>query len=365
MAVSTSRLKLAREIAGLSKRALAEELSLSPSTITGYEDGTISALDNLPRIAVALGMPGLESFFMEPDLPDVPESAISFRARRSLLKSTRGRAIALSQLAAFVITPFLEERFVLPEPDIPDGLPPTPEAAATALRNYWGLGKGPISNVVHLLEAKGALVYFLLADSRSVDAFNYTIASRPFVFLNTFKTAGERGRFDAAHELGHLVLHRDVDHSRMDSKAIEDEANDFASAFLMPSEQFRLECPRGQSLEAFLRLKPRWGVSAQAMIRRARDLGLLSQWHYESMFRHMSSLGWRSGSEAGALTREESSLHFQAFNHLTDAGLKVSDIARLLNLSLDQLFELAPASRLFKDDGRTRGFLKVIEQPAN
>lgn len=359
MPIALSRLRLAREIAGLSKRALADELGLAPSTITAYEDGTVSPAENLPQIADALGMPGLEGFFLQDELPEISDAAISFRSRRSMLKRTRLRSIALSQLASFMLAPFIEDRFVLPEVNIPDDLPTSPESAAIALRSYWGLGKGPIANMVHLLEANGVLVFFLNEDSKSVDAFNYMVGRRPFVFLNTTKPSGERGRFDAAHELGHLVLHRDVDHLKMDSKPIEDEANDFASAFLMPTEQFRLECPRSHSPDAFLKIKPRWGVSVQAMVRRGRDLGLLTQWHYESMFRLMSARGWRSGAEPGQIPREDSSLHFQVFNQLMDAGLSIEDICRLVGISREQLQELMPvASQL--DRSQKRGFLRVI-----
>jgi Zn-dependent peptidase ImmA (M78 family)/DNA-binding XRE family transcriptional regulator len=359
MPIALSRLRLAREIAGLSKKALAEKLGLAPSTITAYEDGSISPGDNLPEIANALGMPGLEAFFLEDELPEIPEGAVSFRSRRSMLKRTRQKSLALSQLASFKLAPFLEDRFVLPDVNIPDDLPSDPESAAVALRSYWELGKGPIANVVHLLEAQGVLVFFLNEACKSVDAFNYTIGHRPFVFLNTSKPSGERGRFDAAHELGHLVLHRDVDHSKMDSKPIEDEANDFASAFLLPAEQFRQECPRSHNLEAFLRIKPRWGVSVQAMVRRGRDLGLLTQWHYESMFRLMAARGWRSGAESGQLPREDSAIHFQALNQLFDAGLGVDDICRLVGISKAHIQELMPVTSQLEFAQR-RGFLRVV-----
>lgn len=362
MSVAVSRLKLAREAAGLSKRALAESLGLAPSTITAYEDGTTSPAENLPAIARALGMEGQESFFLQDEIPEIPDSAISFRARRSMLKRTRQKSLALSQLASFVLAPFLDDRFFLPELNIPDDLPDDPEAAAASLRGYWGLGCGPIHNMVHLLEGNGVLVFFLKEDSRSVDAFNYTVGRRPFVFLNTFKPSGERGRFDAAHELGHLVLHQDIDHSKLDSKPIEDQANQFASAFLLPAEQFKMECSGISGVEGFLSLKPRWGVSVQAMVRRARDLGLLTQWHYESMYRHMSSLGWRSGAETGQIPREDSSIHFQVMNQFVDAGLAVEDVCRLVGLSQRQMLELVPVAAQLSE-APTRGFLKLIHNP--
>lgn len=359
MSVSLTRLRLAREVAGLSKKGLADKLGLAPSTITAYEDGSVSPKENLTKIAKALGMDGLEGFFLADELPELSDAAISFRARRSMLKRTKQRSVRLGELASFVLAPFVEERFELPEPDIPDHLPSNPESAANALRSYWGIGKGPVANMIHLLEAHGVLVFFIDEECKSVDAFNFTVNRRPYVFLNTSKPSGERGRFDAAHELGHLVLHRDVDHTKMDSKAIESEANDFASAFLMPAEQFKLECPRTHNPEAFLPLKDRWGVSIQAMVRRARDLGLLTQWHYETMYRIMSAKGWRSGAEPGQLIREDSYLHFQIFNHLVDAGVSVEDFCRLVGMSDRHVMELMPVSSRFVNV-QQRGFLKVL-----
>jgi hypothetical protein len=58
-----------------------------------------------------------------------------------------------------------------------------------------------------LLEARGIRVFSLTEPCFELNAFSHWVAVTPFVFLNTMKTA-ESSRFDAAHELGHLVLHR-------------------------------------------------------------------------------------------------------------------------------------------------------------
>jgi Zn-dependent peptidase ImmA (M78 family) len=95
---------------------------------------------------------------------------------------------------------------------IADGEPPEspdyrPADAAIALRTHWGIGQRPIGNMVHLLESFGIRVFSLAERATQVDAYSLWLRGLPFVFLNTLKTA-EHSRMDAAHELGHLVLHR-------------------------------------------------------------------------------------------------------------------------------------------------------------
>ncbi|WP_419757134.1 ImmA/IrrE family metallo-endopeptidase [Teredinibacter turnerae] len=70
----------------------------------------------------------------------------------------------------------------------------------------------------------------------------------PFVFLNTKKTA-ERCRFDAAHELGHLVMHC---HGAPQGQEAEKEANAFASAFLMPRRSVLANAPRSATLKSLI-----------------------------------------------------------------------------------------------------------------
>ncbi|OWU64389.1 MAG: XRE family transcriptional regulator [Armatimonadetes bacterium Cent15-Ar3] len=363
MVVNASRLAVARECQGFTKSYVAQQLGVSTQAIKDYEDGnTVPSLHRLEELA----SPGLYDvpigFFSREEIEDVPIESITFRSRRSLRASVRSRAVAKSRIASQDIARFLEAEFAMPEVDIPTDLASlSPEEAARVLRMKWGLGYGPIDNMVHLLEAKGVFVFWVHEDSKAVDGFAYWVDSRPVIFLNSFKESGERGRFDAAHELGHLILHADVPKERLDTKEIEDQANDFASAFLMPAEQFRQEAPRIHSIHAFLRLKPRWKVAVQAMVRRSRDLGLLTQWHYETAYKQMSMMGWRSGPEEGALSREGSHLHFVIFDALGQQGTHPEDVANQLDLRLSLLLELMPSANYFtKDRLSIKGNLRIL-----
>ena len=88
------------------------------------------------------------------------------------------------------------------------------------------------------------------------------------MFLNMQKTA-ERSRFDAAHELGHLVLHR---HGGPSGREAEDQANQFAAEFLMPSADVMAVIPRISKLNQIVQAKTRWGVSVQALTYRLHRL---------------------------------------------------------------------------------------------
>ncbi|MFD3796180.1 ImmA/IrrE family metallo-endopeptidase [Streptomyces californicus] len=126
--------------------------------------------------------------------------------------------------------------------------------------------------MVHLLEAWGG-VFSLAPDYADVDAFAVWQGQSPFVFLNTMKPV-ERGRFDAAHELGHLVMHGS-DHQCTGPEA-ERQANDFASAFLMPASSVLGRMPAGAHVDQVISGKRIWKVSAMALTYRMHDLGLLT-----------------------------------------------------------------------------------------
>tara|TARA_R110002096_G_scaffold52556_12_gene137316 strand:+ start:6177 stop:6884 length:708 start_codon:yes stop_codon:yes gene_type:complete len=119
---------------------------------------------------------------------------------------------------------------------------------------------------------------------------------RPYIFIASDKDACVRSRMDAAHELGHLVLHHSIDERTLkkpsDFKEIERQAFYFAGAFLMPEETFPMEI-RTPSLNSFLAMKERWKVAIGAMIMRFKNLGLLSEEHTTRLWKSYSARGWR------------------------------------------------------------------------
>ena len=131
----------------------------------------------------------------------------------------------------------------------------TPVEVARAVRPAVGLATGePVRNISRLLEANG--VKLLLLETTRDSFFGLSVGERdggPAVVVNTWdRISVERWIFTAAHELGHLLLHpaeyrRDATEMRSEP---EQEADAFASEFLMPEAAFAIEwdATRGHAL---------------------------------------------------------------------------------------------------------------------
>jgi Zn-dependent peptidase ImmA (M78 family)/DNA-binding XRE family transcriptional regulator len=325
------RLELARRRRGLTQRALADLAQITPRSVGSFERGErLPSAKVLQQIAAALDFP--LGFFSKPEIDPIGAMGASFRSLSSMTARQQNAVLAAGTLAV-ELNLLLEEHLDLPRQDIPslDGDPP--ESAAHNLRAHWMLGERAVSNMVHLLEAKGVRVFSLTEDCLSVDAFSTWHTDSPFIFLNTIKT-GERGRFDAAHELGHLAMHR---HGGPQGREAEDEANRFASAFLMPAATIRTMAPRIPSINALMPIKRRWAVSVAAVLRRFYDLDLISQWHYDRLNVEIAKRGGRRRELGGSLPRETSQLLRKAFASLREAGLSRANIANHLQIMVDDL----------------------------
>lgn len=340
-----SRLTWARRRRGLTKTKLATSIGVELRSVSAYETGEFAPeADKLGRIARALRFP--EAFFFGDDLDAPAVDAASFRSLSKMTARQRDTALG-SGAIALLLNEWIESRFELPKPEIPDlGRDASPEGAAEAVRKAWDLGELPIKNLVHLLEAKGVRVYSLAIDAAEVDAFSMWRQDRPFVFLNTLKS-GEHSRFDAAHELGHLVLHR---HAAPNGQEAEQDANAFASALLMPAASVKAHAPRFATIGQLIRLKKIWGVSLAAITYRLHKLGLLSDWHYRKLYIEISSRGYRKAEPDGG-PREVSQVLQKVFSALREEGMSKHNIAASLNVHTEDVDELVFGLALTSLDG--------------
>lgn len=295
------RITQAREFAGLSKSALAEKLSVTPAAVAQWESGTKTpAAENLAAVSLHLGVP--ISFLLESrPAENQRRGPLTFRAWNSArTRRLNRKAERFAELVAEAYA-WLEARVVLPAlvlPEIPAAAHEGAfiEAAAEACRRAWGLGDRPILRLAELLESKGIIVAEVAFSDEGMDAFSCVVNGRPFVFLRNKKQDRARSRFDAAHELGHLLLHQHLSEGELRQKSVhgpvEEEAHAFAGAFLMPADSFRRDVTQ-VDVDSLLRLKPKWGVSVQAMVKRCEKLGLIDAEGAGDLFRQMGVRGWR------------------------------------------------------------------------
>lgn len=296
------RLTQARLARQMSCAELARLIGISGQAVGYYESGERRPdMSVLLRAAEALGRtPG---FFL------CPTRDLGGRMGTRFFRAT-GRRSNRVNLALDVrmnwlgeLIAFLTEKVRLPEVNLPT-VDPAPgglysreevEGLAVMVRRYWGLGDGPIANMVALLETHGVVVTRFSLGSESISAFSCRLAGRPYIILGSDKRSASRSRFDAAHELAHLLLHRDVSQEDIEIKSvldrIETEANWFAGAFLLPGKAILNEfySTRLNHLEG---LKRRWRVSMQAIAHRCKNLGALDEEQYVNFRKQMSARKW-------------------------------------------------------------------------
>jgi Zn-dependent peptidase ImmA (M78 family)/DNA-binding XRE family transcriptional regulator len=364
LTLTPSRLTLARERRGLTLSALARAVGVTPRTVTRWESGDVQpAPDKLAAFVDVLEMP--EAFFFADEVEELTEDAISFRALSKTPAGRRNAAISAGRLT-ITLERWIETRFRLPTPDVPTLPKYEPEMAAQVVRERWGVGNAPIANLVHLLEAHGVRVFSLAADISAIDAFSlFTREGTPFILINTTKT-GERQRFDAAHELGHLVIHceGEVPHGR----EAEQQAQRFAAAFLMPRDDVMAQPLWHADTQRILTAKRRWRVAAMALTHRLRELGMLTEWGYRDACVYLSQAGYRRGEPFGSITPETSQVLGKVFHALRERHVKPTDLAADLHLTVEELnrhvFGLVPVS--VSGEGRGGGpspNLRVVRNP--
>jgi Zn-dependent peptidase ImmA (M78 family)/DNA-binding XRE family transcriptional regulator len=309
----------------MNKTDLSALIDVTPKAIQEFEAGRLSpGVETLAKLASVLNFP--ESFFTQPEMGAPARASVSFRSLTSLKASQRDAALGAGAIA-FALEEWIARRFKLPDCNVPDMREMRPEDAANALRERWGLGIRPIRSVVHLLELHGVRVFSLAEQSRELDAFSVW-NDAPFCFLNTMKSV-EHSRFDAAHELGHLVLHR---HGHAHGRIAEQEANEFASAFLMPRSTVLSRVPNAAPLTRLLELKTHWGVSVAALAHRSHRVGILTDWHYRTLCIEMAKRRYRTNEPQPMAARETSQVLNKVFASLRDDGVTKATVARELHL---------------------------------
>jgi len=186
-----------------------------------------------------------------------------------------------------------------------------------------------------LVESRGVRVFGLPTDDYEVDAFSFWYEDRPFIFVNASKSA-ERIRFDIAHELGHLCMHRTITTNRL--RRFELDANAFAGAFLIPRSGLLPQIVGRLSLNDIMDLKKFWRVSATAMVLRLHQLGRITDWQYRSWMIELSEKGFRS-TEPGGLPHEQSALLRQIMALAREDGWRAERISKELGIPRSDLAE--------------------------
>jgi Zn-dependent peptidase ImmA (M78 family)/transcriptional regulator with XRE-family HTH domain len=289
--ITPARLRQARELRGLTQTTLARQVGVHPSAIAQLETGRIqpspAVLEALSR---ATGFP--PAFFTRPSGPALPLGSLRFRARAAMTARQRRQACWYAQ-TLYELMASLAAQTEYPTPRLPR-LTGDPVAAAALTRQVLGLAPDqPIGPLIRILERHGVWVLAIpvpLPRRDACSAWAGGDGARPVIVVAA-TPAGDRRRFSVAHELGHLVLHHTPEGA---PHALERQADAFAEAFLLPEAAMREALVPPITLTTLADLKTRWGVSLQALIRRAHTLGVLTPSQYRSLSAQLGARGWRT-----------------------------------------------------------------------
>lgn len=377
-----ARLKEALKARDCTPVLLAELIGKTPQAIYKYEQNAASPAPHvLEAIARALNMP-LPYFTQKPRLTQ--QKTVFFRSMSAASKRARERAKCKLEWLQDIVA-YLKEYIELPPVNLPEFTlskdpanitPADIENLAEDLRRYWGMStSSPVGNMVALMENQGVLVSRHYLEAEALDSLSVVKDGQPYILVGADKGSAVRWRFDVAHELGHLLLHRQVTETQLIKlgyhKKTEEQAHRFARSFLLPLEAFGDDLIAAD-LDVLRAMKPKWKVSIAAMIMRARDAGLLSEQSEKRLWINLSRRGWRRQEPYdNNIEAEEARLLRRAMDMLLTSGIQTAadvtshlrlspvDIEDLIGLPRDYLqrdFSPAPSLRSSIYNEREKGW---------
>jgi Zn-dependent peptidase ImmA (M78 family)/transcriptional regulator with XRE-family HTH domain len=339
--VNSGLLRIARQRLGFSQGEAADRLAVPQVTLSRYENSVASPPDEfVARAALVYGMP--IDFFRQTDAVFGPPVSVHpmWRKKADVTVRDIDKIIAEINIRVLQLRRLLGAVEYTPQSDIPrldlDDYDGDIESIAGLVRAHWLLPRGPVENLTGAVERAGAVVVYSSMGGSAVSGVTVSVPGLlPVIVLNQDQPA-DRLRFTLAHELGHLVMHK------FPSPDMETEANNFASAFLMPKSEITIALrSRKIDMARLAALKPEWRVSMQALLYRAQSLNLIEK--------AQAAWLWRRFAMDRTKLREPVHLDFPAEQpgvvtrmvrlHLDNFGYSTGELAKIIHTNDNMLNE--------------------------
>lgn len=342
---------LARDACGLTQTEFAKKLGVMQGTYSKYETGLITpsdeAIDDIVRVLAKFP----KSFFFQNEQP-YGFPPFHFRKRKKLGVKALSRIVAEMNIRRMHVKKLLTSYKapapgLMPEIDLDEyqgtsRRRPTMEDLARHLRELWGVPRGPIDSMVDLIERNGGVVIPCNFGTDLIDAMSQRIDGMPVMFFINPNVPTDRIRHTLAHELGHMVLHT---LSLSDDDEMEEQADAFAGAFLVPGEEVRAQF-RTFNLRQLANLKVYWKVSMASLAYRADRLGLITDYQKRRIWMDMGP--YRKNEPYEPPAEPPRALERMIAFHTTNLGYSRDEMAAMLNLlptEYDRMYGDAPNHR--------------------
>lgn len=300
--INGERIREARLFKGLTITDFSKKIGVSKQMLSKYEHNSSSInIETLQRIVSVLQFP--IAFFTSTYTVPYENYGTFYRSRLTANQAAK-QPIEFYKKATAFLRDYFEQYIDFPSLDYCDFSSYSPQEAALKLREVWKLGNGPIQNIVSLMESHGIVIANVNLNEDKVDATSGFIkvdGNNYYIVVNNVSESNfYRQQFSLAHELGHYVMHASIEGYSLQNldgeeyRTMENEANQFASAFLLPKSSFEKDLSKIDltNLLSFVPLKSIWNTSIAAMIIRARDLQMINLQTYEKLQKSKSYRKW-------------------------------------------------------------------------
>jgi Zn-dependent peptidase ImmA (M78 family)/transcriptional regulator with XRE-family HTH domain len=325
--VNPKMIELARESRGFTQSELARAAGVSQGKVSKYENGMLGvSADDLKMIARILDYPEV-FFYQTDDVKGAGSSCMYHRKRQTMpvgeLKRIQAKInIVRFQMAKLLRGAEIESESKFPRMDVED-YEGGPQEIAGLVRKSWSLPLGPISHMVNAIEDAGGVIFRWAFGTRKLDAISQWTPGLPPLFFINADAPSDRVRFSLAHELGHVIMHQ------LPTPDQEREADRFAAEFLMPAGEIKPYL-KPLTIQKVAALKPYWKVSMAALLKRAFDLGVISESYYRKLYTQLSKLGYRLAEPAPLPEEEPTILRDIVEVHLRGHKYSVRELSDLL-----------------------------------
>lgn len=336
--VNGDRIRQAREIANLNQSQLAERAGVDQPRVARWERDLLYPSDEqLQRIAIATGFP--IAFFRRETGPEFPFGSLMNRARASMRSHDRDRLRQVGRLT-YELAAVMSKNFSDIPVHVPEASSEDPRLAAHVTRDALGLSPDtPLTSIINRLERNGVFVFAVPEEIDEHDAYSLWADGererKPVIVVSAGKP-GDRLRWNIAHELGHLVMHRSMPGTQSER---ERQADLFASELLLPSDVMRVELQPPLTLTRLAELKGKWGVSIQGLVSTAYQLDIITERQRKYLFMQLSSLGWRK-DEPVAIPLERPRLLRKMAESLFGVPIDYGRVAQQLNAPVRMVREI-------------------------
>ncbi|MGI8913007.1 MAG: ImmA/IrrE family metallo-endopeptidase [Chloroflexota bacterium] len=327
---------LARESRGLNQTQLATELGITQGRLSKIESGVLTIPEDLlNRISHMLGYP--KHFFQRSgERVGVGVAELFHRKQQGVSTRVLARIHAIIEIRSVLHFPALlrsvEISSSIPELDIEE-YDCNAGRIADLVRATLELPRGPIHQLVNVIEDAGGIVVPFDFETRQIDAISRWVPGLPPLFFLNSAIPTDRARWSLAHELGHMVMHK------LPSPEIEHQANEFAAEFLVPERDVRSDLS-DLTLPKLANLKRYWKVSMQALLKRAEALGTVTPNRARYLWSQIGNAGYRRREPVELdLPAERPELVHELFEvHRRDLGYSIADLCEMLAVREDDLF---------------------------